>query len=59
MLLEAFLTVDWSAFGRFERDLGFLTTVAADDLVHLSWTTIISAPFSITHYFHSYYTIDT
>jgi len=55
VLLEAFLTVDGTAFGWFERNLGFLTTVAADDLVHFSWTTIISAPLSITHYFHSYY----
>ena len=59
VLLEAFLTVDWSTLGWFEWNLGLLATVAADDLVHFSWTTIISAPFSITHYFHSYYVDDT
>jgi hypothetical protein len=55
VLLEAFLTVDWTAFGWFEWNLGFLSTVAAGDLVHLSWTTVVPAPLSITHNFHSYY----
>ena len=53
MLLKAFLTIDWSAFGWFEWNLGFLSTVAAGDLVHLSWTTVVPAPLSITHNFHS------
>jgi len=55
VLLEAFLTVDWSAFGWFEWNLGLLATVAAGNLVHLFWTTVEPAPLSITHYFHSYY----
>ena len=57
MLLEAFLTVDWTALGWFERNLGLLSTVAAGDLVHLAWTTVVTAPLSITHNFHSYYVI--
>ena len=59
MLLEAFLTVDWPAFRWLERNLGFLSTVAACDLVHLAGTTVVAAPLSITHYFHSYYVHDT
>ncbi len=55
VLLEAFLTVDWTTLGWFEWNLGFLSTVAAGNLGHLSWTTVVTAPLSITHNFHSYY----
>jgi hypothetical protein len=58
VLLEAFLTVDWTTLGWLEWNLGFLSTIAACDLVHLSWTTVVAAPLSITHYFHSYYVLD-
>jgi len=58
VLLEAFLTVDWTALGWFERNLGFLSTVAAYDLVHLAGTTVVATPLSITHIFHSYYLLD-
>ena len=57
MLLEAFLTVDWTALGWLEWNLGLLSTVAAGDFVHLAWSTVVTAPFSITHIFHSYYII--
>ena len=55
VLLEAFLTIDWSTLGWFEWNLGFLSTVAADDFGHLSWTSVVTAPLSITHNFHSYF----
>ena len=55
VLLVAFLTVDWTSLGWFEWYLGFLSTIAAGNLVHLSWTTVSPAPISITHIFHSYY----
>ena len=55
VLLEAFLTIDWSTLGWLEWNLGFLSTVAADDLGHLSWTSVVTAPLSITHNFHSYF----
>jgi hypothetical protein len=55
VLLEAFLAVHWPALGRFERDLGFLAAVRADDLVHLSGASVVPAPLSITHIFHSFY----
>jgi hypothetical protein len=55
VLLEAFLAVNWTAFGRFERDLGFLAAVRADDLVHLPGAAVVTAPLSITHNFHSFY----
>ena len=57
MLLEALLTVDWTALGWLEWNLGLLSTVAAGDFVHLAWSTVVTAPFSITHIFHSYYVI--
>jgi hypothetical protein len=57
VLLEAFLTVDWSTLGWLEWNLGFFSAVAAGDLSHLAWTTVVAAPFSITHIFHSSYVI--
>ena len=58
VFLEAFLTVDWTTFCWFEWYFTFLSAVAADDLVHFAWTTVIIAPLSITHNFHSYYVVD-
>ncbi len=55
VLLVAFSAVNWTAFGRFERDLGFRAAVRADDLVHLSGAAVVTAPLSITHNFHSFY----
>jgi len=55
VLLIAFLTIDWTTLGWFEWNLGFLSAVAADNLVHLTGTTVVPAPFSITHIFHSYF----
>jgi len=58
VFLEAFLTVDWTTFCWLEWYFTFLSAVAADDLVHFSWTTVIIAPLSITHNFHSYFVVD-
>ena len=55
VLLEAFLAVNWTAVGRLEWDLGFLATVRAGDLVHLSGAAVVTAPLSKTHIFHSFY----
>lgn len=55
VLLEAFLAVYWTAFRWLERNLGFLAAVRADDLVHLSGASVVTAPLSITHHFHSFY----
>jgi len=38
MFLETISTVYWSAFGWFEWNLAFFTTVATDSLGHCSWT---------------------
>jgi hypothetical protein len=57
VLLEAFLAVDWSTLGWLEWNLGILSTVATFDLVHFAWTTVVAAPFSITHIFHSLFVI--
>lgn len=57
VLLIAFLTIDWTSLSWLEWNLGFLATVAAGNLVHLTWTTVVPAPLSITQYFHSYYIV--
>jgi len=54
MLFVAFLAVYWSALGRLERDLALLATVCANCFVHLSGAAVVTAPFSITHVFHSF-----
>ena len=54
VLLVALLAIDWTTLGWFEWNLGFFATVAADNLVHLTGTTVVPAPLSITQYFHSY-----
>ena len=53
VLLIAFSAVNRAALCRLERDFGFRAAVGADDLVHLSRTSVVTAPFSITHFFHS------
>ena len=58
VLLEAFLAVNWTAFCWLEWYFAFLSAVTTNGLVHFAWTTIVVAPFSITHNFHSYYIVD-
>jgi len=54
MLLITRFAVDRPTLGRLEGDLVLGSTFGADDLMHLSGTPVVSTPFSITQYFHSY-----
>ena len=55
VLLEALLAVHRPALRGLEGDLVLFPTVRADDLVHLSGATVVSAaPLSVTHYSHSF-----
>jgi hypothetical protein len=55
VLGEALLTVDRTALCRLEGDFRLLAAVRAYYLVHLAWSTVEAAPFSITHFIHSFF----
>jgi hypothetical protein len=54
VLLVALFAVHWSALGRLERDLALLATIRTDGFVHLSGAAVVTAPVSITQFFHSF-----
>ena len=58
VLLEAFLAVNGTTFSWLEWYFTFLSAVTTNGLVHFAWTTVVVAPLSITHNFHSYYVVD-
>jgi hypothetical protein len=47
-LSVAILTVNWAPFCRLEGNLAFLPTIGAGSFMHLSWTSIETAPLSKT-----------
>ena len=55
VILVAFLAVYRTSFRWFERDLCLFSAIWTNCFMHLTWTAVVvSAPFSITHNFHSY-----